>query len=373
MSEQKLMKDQLADQAITQISQALAACLTDFPQQAFIRQALDGLEELELKQRVNHIIVVLAAYLPVDFIQAAEVLIAVKQYWLGLPSVDKWGDFTAWPFIDYVAVYGINEPRLALDVLKILTPVFSAEFAVRAFIELHFDISHQQLMLWTTDADPHIRRLASEGSRSRLPWGKRLSQVCNNPDPIFPILEKLKDDTSLYVRRSVANSLNDIAKDHPEKVINLCQSWSVNASIERQWLIRHALRTLVKSGHQDVFVLLGYSKNPQIIVSQFSLTDTRIVLGDFIGIEVLVKSASLDTQKIVIDYKIHHIKANGLTTTKVFKWKNISLLSQQAMTLNKRHLFKLITTRRYYPGRHTVEILINGVSYGSADFELQIV
>lgn len=372
MGEHKLIKDQLAEQAVIHISQALTTCLTDFPQQHFINQALSGLEELELKQRVDHIILVLAAYLPADFIQAAKVLIAIKEYWLCLPDSDKWQGYTAWPLIDYVAVYGSNEPTLALDVLKILTPVFSAEFAIRTFIDLHFDTTYQQLMLWTSDDDEHVRRLASEGCRPRLPWGKRLTEFCDNPEPIFPILEQLKDDSSLYVRRSVANNLNDIAKDHPAKVISLCQSWSVDASIERQWLIRHALRMLVKLGYKDVFILLGYSQYPKVMLSKFSLSETKLVLGDFLGIEVLLQSESLETQKLVIDYKIHHIKANGLTTTKVFKWKNITLLNQQTITLTKRHPFKIITSRQYYTGIHTVELLINGVCYASSDFELLI-
>lgn len=372
MSEQKLMKDQLGEQAVIEISQALSVCLTDFPQQQFTNQALNGLGELELKQRVDHLIVILADYLPIDFAEAAGVLISINDYYFTLSSTNKWGDFTAWPLVDYVAVYGLNQPNIALNVLKKLTPLFSAEFAIRAFIDLHYDMTYYQLMLWATDADEHVRRLASEGSRPRLPWGKRLTKFCDNPDPLFQILEQLKDDASLYVRRSVANNLNDIAKDHPDKVISLCQSWSVNASVERQWLIRHALRTLVKLGHQDAFPLLGYSKVPQVRLSKFRLTKTRVVLGHFLEIEVLLQSETIENQKLVIDYKIHHIKANGSRTSKVFKWKNVNLEGSQLLSLSKNHRFKVITTRQYYAGTHTVEVLINGVRYGSEDFELLI-
>lgn len=372
MSEQKLMKDMLGEQAISQISQVLAICLIDFPQQQFIKQALAGLNELELKQRVDHLVVVLADYLPEDFADAADVLISVKHHWPKQSSTDSWGSFTAWPLVDYVSAYGLHQPKIALNVLKILTPLFSAEFAIRPFITQHFEITYQHLLNWTSDSDEHVRRLASEGSRPRLPWGKRLTQFCDNPAPIFPILEQLKDDASLYVRRSIANNLNDIAKDHPGIVLRLCESWSVDASAERQWLIRHALRSLVKSGYSAAFVLLGYSSDPQITIPIFKVMETSVMLGNNLKIETLLKSESVEIQKLVIDYRIHHVKANGTRTSKVFKWKNITLHGQQTIALNKRHPFKIITTRKYYAGSHVIELLINGVSYASAEFELRL-
>tara|TARA_R110002049_G_scaffold31896_4_gene107135 strand:+ start:1705 stop:2826 length:1122 start_codon:yes stop_codon:yes gene_type:complete len=372
MSEQKLMKDMLGKQAISEISQALAMCLTDFPQQQFIKQALAGLEYLELKQRVDHLITVLADYLPADFSEAAEVLISVKYHWKTQSQAEETESFAAWPLIDYVAVYGLNHPETALNVLKNLTSLFSAEFAIRAFIVKHFDITYLHLLRWASDTDEHVRRLASEGCRPRLPWGKRLTQFCDNPVPIVPILELLKDDASLYVRRSVANNLNDIAKDHPTMVIDLCQSWFINASVERQWLIRHALRSLVKSGCPEAFVLLGYSSKPQISLAVFKLIETKVMLGENLEITVLLKSESMETQKVVIDYRIHHVKANDSSTSKVFKWKNISLHGNQTIELKKLHPFKIITTRKYYAGIHKVELLINGVSYASAEFELRL-
>ena len=170
----------------------------------------------------------------------------------------------------------------------------------------------------------------------------------------------------------MANSLNDIAKDHPEQVIKLCQSWLVDASTERQWLIRHALRSLVKKGHPEVFVLLGYSEHPQVTLPIFKLVDTTILLGDNLEIEAVLQSESVETQKLVIDYKIHHVKANGTTSSKVFKWKNIILHGNTDLALKKRHPFKVITTRQYYAGMHCVELLINGVSYASTEFELRL-
>jgi len=370
MDKPQLIKDQLGQHAVITLSQTLSNVMDGFPAEQFIIDANAGFDELALKQRVSHLITVLANYLPVDFIGAAKVLIAIKLHWQQTDANASWSSFTVWPLIDYVAVYGLEQPELALNVLKTLTPLFTAEFALRPFIEQHFELTYRHLLTWCNDEDAHVRRLASEGIRPRLPWGKQLSQLRKDPQAIFQILELLKDDSSLYVQKSVANNLNDIAKDHPEKVIKLCQQWQRDATDERFWIIRHGLRSLVKAGRADVFPLLGYSEKLAIKIAQFKLAETEIKVGQNLTISVLLLSRSTDRQKMVIDYRIYHVKANGTLTNKVFKWRNISLAPQQAVALQKRHSFKLISTRKYYAGKHAIELLINGVSYGKIKFNL---
>ncbi|MFW5450811.1 MAG: DNA alkylation repair protein [Methylophagaceae bacterium] len=366
------MKLGLDIDAIGRISDVLVAIDSDFPSQDFIKDALTGLDDLELKQRVDHLIAILAKYLPTDFAQAAAILLQVKQYWDWGDDNDALSSFAAWPLTDYVAVYGINQPEIALTVLPEVTALFTAEFAIRPFIEQHFDLTYRQLLVWSQNDDEHIRRLASEGIRPRLPWGKRLSQLCDDPDVIFPLLDQLKDDTSLYVRKSVANNLNDIAKDHPNKVIEKCQQWMIDAPVERQWLIRHALRGLIKAGNAKVFPLLGYTQVPQLKVMGFDLAETSITLGQSLALSLTLLSQSSEVQTLVVDYKIHHVKANGTTSGKVFKWKNITLLPQQSLSLEKQHSFKKIRTRKYYSGVHGIELLINGVPRFQAEFHLMM-
>lgn len=325
MSEQRLMKDSLGTDAVARIAHVLSAIIDDFPAKAFTQEALSGLDALELKQRVDHLIHVLAQFLPANFHLSAAILLQLKQHWDWGDESDALSSFAAWPLIDYVAHYGRDEPELALHVLKELTPLFSAEFAIRPFIEQHFDITYQHLLLWCSDDDEHVRRLASEGMRPRLPWGVRLKQFCDDPQAIFPLLELLKDDPSVYVRKSVANNLNDISKDNPDEVIKLCQRWLKNASLERQFIIRQALRTLVKSGRQDVFPLLGYTAKPKVELIKLSVNENRIKLGDAVEFSVELKSTSKQEQGMVLDYAVHHVKANGTHTAKVFKWKNITL------------------------------------------------
>lgn len=370
MGEQRLMKSGLSTGAVKRICAVLTEIIDDFPSQSFSDDAVKDLDDLALKQRVGYLIDVLADYLPTDFEKTADILLQVKQHWDWGDNNDALSGFAAWPLIDYVAVHGLNHPSLALAVLKDLTSLFSAEFAIRPFITEHFDISYAILLAWTADSDEHVRRLASEGMRPRLPWGKRLNQFCDDPDAIFPILERLKDDTSLYVRKSVANNLNDISKDNPDKVIALCEDWNQVATSERKWIIRQALRSLVKEGREEVFPLLGYSENVELSVKSFELESKVVQLGQHLEVKVSLSSSSAQEQKLVLDYKIHHMKANGKISSKVFKWKNITLAAGQTESLYKQHPFKIISTRQYYEGEHSIELLINGKTFGIQIFEL---
>lgn len=370
MSEQQLMKSGLGTNAVDRICAVLTDIIADFPVEKFREEALGELEQLELKQRVDYLIAVLANYLPEDFEETAEILLQVKQYWDWGDTDDALSSFAAWPLIDYVAAYGLNHPQQSLMVLKKLTSLFSAEFAIRPFIEQHFTLTYQMLLHWCDDDNEHVRRLACEGIRPRLPWGKRLTRLCDNPDAIFAIVEKLKDDSSLYVRKSVANNLNDISKDNPDKVIALCQQWNQDSSVKRDWIIKQALRSLVKQGREEVFPLLGYTVQPRLTVETFELNKQTIHIGSSLQIGILIHSTINQEQNVVIDYKIHHVKANGSMNAKVFKWKNSSLQAGQDLALTKIHSFKLLSTRKYYPGEHKVELLINGKPYAEQLFQL---
>jgi 3-methyladenine DNA glycosylase AlkC len=370
MAEQRLMKDGLGAAAVERIAESFVRIMPGFSKQKFINDALSELQALELKGRVRHIINVLNTYLPDDFAKTAETLIRLKPNWIPGDPDDNLSGFAAWPIIDYVGEHGLDHPKKALEVLKELTSMFSAEFAIRPFIIEHFELTFQTLDKWCTDPDEHVRRLVSEGSRPRLPWGQQLPQFIEDPAPVFHLLEKLKDDPSEYVRRSVANNLNDISKDHPEAVIACCKRWKMNASPERQWIIRHATRTLVKAGHPEVFGLLGYTENPKLAFKRLNVSPKAIQLGEFIEFSFQLQSTSSKTQTIVIDYAIHHMKANGQTSPKVFKFRTLKIAPGETIELIKRHAIKPITTRKYYSGEHAVEILINGKTFGRVGFTL---
>ncbi|MEH6605464.1 MAG: hypothetical protein V7711_07785 [Pseudomonadales bacterium] len=364
------MKNGLAKPAVQRMASALEQLLPDFERKKFTSRALKGLDKLELKERVSHLIEVLHGVFPPDFIETAVLLKQLPAAWnYGNPD-DAFRGFAAWPFIDYVGVHGLSQPEAALDTLKELTSMFSAEFAIRPFLIAHPEICQKHLDAWVNNEDDHLRRLVSEGTRPRLPWGMQLKPFIIDPSPNLPLLEILKDDDSLYVRRSVANHLNDIAKDHPDLVIDICKRWYTDASPEVHWVIKHATRTLVKAGHPDVFPLLGYSTNLQLAKLGIQLTKDRLQLGEPLNFEIALKSTSANNQKMVIDFAIHFVKANGLQKAKVFKLKSVDLAPHQTLILTKSHPIKPISTRKYYSGKHKLEILANGKSLGCYEFLL---
>ncbi len=371
----ELMKNGLGPAAIERISNALSKTITlsqSFDRAAFIQQATSPLETLELKERVLHVIETLHQFLPRKFEQAVNCLLELPEVWNSGDPDDPLRSFAAWPIIDYVGAHGVDHPALALPALRHLTQLFSAEFAIRPFLLKHPELCHQHFERWVDDDSEHVRRLVSEGTRPRLPWGIQLKPYILDPTDNIRWLEALKDDRSLYVRRSVANHLNDISKDHPQTVIELCQSWYPDANDDVKWLIKHALRSLIKSGQPEVFPLLGYSKSVNIEAPKLTLGCDKIALGDCLEFEISLTSAANKPQKLVVDFALHLMKANGKTAPKVFKWKAVTLQPQQTLNIQKRHAIKAITTRRYYSGEQRLEILINGKAVAETDFELKI-
>lgn len=380
----ELMKNGLAKPAVMRIAKALNKVVQGFSEDDFIEQCLVDLEQRELKQRVQHFIGVMHQFMPDDFTLAAPLLIKLKPHWDHGDENDALRSFAAWPLVDYVAEYGLAHAEISLNVLKELTSLFSAEFAIRPFIVKYPQLCQQSFLLWATDKSEDIRRLVSEGTRPKLPWGMQLNCFVEDPTPNIILLTMLKNDPSLYVRRSVANHLNDISKDHPHIVINTCKQWQqeikalnnngIDQNAQNQknmhWLIKHATRTLIKASYSDAFGLLGFTDKPQITVSNLNLSSKSIAIGDSLNFDFELKSTSSQQQKLVIDFIIHFVKANGKQRGKVFKLKNITLKADQRLTLTKKHSFKIISTRKYYIGEHSVEILINGKSMGKINFIL---
>ena len=372
MTERKLMKDGFDKPAILRISKVLRNTLPDFDEKGFQEQALDGIEKLELKQRVSHLIFVLHSYLPGDFKKAAKALSQIPRCWDGGDENDPLAGFAAWPLIDYVGEYGLGHTAISLKLLRSLTPLFSAEFAIRPFIQQHFELTYKHLKVWCNDANEHVRRLVSEGTRPRLPWGQRLPRFIRNPRPVIDLLERIKDDSSEYVRRSVANNLNDISKDNPELVLRICREWNKTTTNERKWIIRRAARSLVRAGNPEVFPLLGYTDKPKITIRNLCLDRKLVKIGETLSFSFDIASASKTGQSFVLDYAVYYMKANKKTSPKVFKLKTMTLDPDETATVTKTHSFKAVTTRKHYEGEHGIELLINGVPYGFLKFDLAV-
>lgn len=377
MTEQMLMKDGLGARAIDRIALGIQSAWPKFDSQSFTQKANTGIDSLELKQRVQHLIQVLNQFLPNDFEESAAILSRTPDNWdFGDPN-DPIRSFAAWPIIDYAAEFGLEHPETSLALLKRLTSLFSAEFAIRPFILRHPDLCFVEFETWVNDADHHVRRLVSEGSRPRLPWGMRLKPFCEDPAMLLPLLEWLNNDPSEYVRRSVANNINDITKDNPDIAVELCRNWmykgdgtSDETSDETKWIIRHAMRSLIKDGRPDVFPLLGFTAKPKLKVDGITLQSNKIKLGESLVFATEIQSDAKTSQRLAIDFAIHHRKANGSLSAKVFKWKELELKPGQSLKIDKKHGIRKISTRAYYSGLHQLELIINGETLASQDFHL---
>ncbi|CAA0082633.1 putative protein YhaZ [BD1-7 clade bacterium] len=384
-----LMKDKLAEREIGLIAGLLKQAWPAFNADGFIRMAEDELDQRELKDRVRHIIAAMQYHLPDDFVETVEILQRLPALWPH--SLDdeaaSFSEFAGWPLVDFVAVAGIDQPEIALPLLGELTGLFSAEFAIRSFIAADWPLTLSFLQQWQQSDNHHQRRLVSEGTRPRLPWGERLPAFIDDPTPVLGLLESMVDDSSETVRRSVANNLNDIGKDHPGRVTAFLKPFSdvhddstnktanektdKNASKQRQRLVRHALRSLIKAGDTDALALIGVRADVSVQLSGFNGSES-VCLGDVLAFDFQLKSTAEEAQMLVIDFAIHFVKANGTTSAKVFKLKTLELAAGKTLSVTKKHLLKPITTRVYYPGLHRLEIFVNGKSYMQHAFDLVI-
>lgn len=341
----------------------------------FVAEATDNLPALELKERSNQIRKALHTCLPDDFRQACDILLAslhpdddvdISNLTMDEAGIRGWATM---PMSDFVGDAGLDDFDHGMDVLRDMTKRGTSELAVRAFI-LHDPARAMRHMLeWAGDPNYHVRRLASEGCRPRLPWAVRLPGFIADPEPVLAVLVRLKDDPVEYVRRSVANNLNDIAKDHPDQVADMACNWMRDAGKARAKLVRHACRTLIKQGHKGALAALGFA-DAAVCLDRLQIRTPVVEYGGALEFDFDLTSTGKESQSLIFDYVIHHRKANGETSPKVFKGKAFTLTAGRSMTIARKHPIRPITTRVYYPGTHALEIQINGTSVGRAEFEL---
>lgn len=359
------LKNLLHPALVATMAEFIAVNAGAFDKARFFGLATRDMEQLELMQRSIQIRDALVETLPAEFARAAAILSA------SLPQVGRSG-LTGWallPVSQFVAQRGLNDFDLSFDLLKQLTPHFTAEFGIRPFIDADQDRALATIRRWTEDENHHVRRLASEGTRPRLPWAMRLPALMRDPQPILPILTALLDDPEEYVRRSVANSLNDIAKDHPDLVADFVARHVEGASAERRQLLRHASRTLLKKGHAAALANFGFAPLSGIIAT-LNIQTGSVDFGSPLAFTLAVTNQGAASQQVMIDYAIHHRKANGSLAPKVFKWRSLTLTPGETVEMPRQHAIRAITTRQYYPGGHRLEILANGAVLAGGDFQL---
>ncbi|WP_322964136.1 DNA alkylation repair protein [Sphingomonas fuzhouensis] len=358
-----LLKDILGPQAVTVIADAGAAASADFDHTAFSDAALAGLDRLSIMERVRHIADALHTALPPDYMTALPIVRAMG------PRLTH--GFQAIAVTEFVARHGLGHVDLSMAALADLTRFGSAEFAIRPFLAQDDDRTLAQMRRWTRDDDPHVRRLASEGSRPRLPWATRVPGLKDDPTRAAPILDALKSDPSPYVRKSVANHLNDISKDRPDWLLDHVSAWPTGDP-HTAWIIRHGLRTLIKQGDPRALALVGARQDVAVRVDQFTVTPPIVHLGEPIAIMVALSSLAPVGQRLVVDYRVHYARGQGKTAAKVFKLKTFDLAASASAAFGIRQVIRDFSTRRHHPGRHAVELLVNGQTMAHAAFELVV-
>ncbi|MCH9024646.1 MAG: DNA alkylation repair protein [candidate division Zixibacteria bacterium] len=348
----RLWKDHLDKNAVSVFGKQITEVYPKFNQKKYAIAVLsDGFLKLELKERLNRMSEALASFLPSNYDSAVKILIE---------AAPKVGTFENWALTIYVEKFGLKHFKSSVHAMQELTKYGTSEFAIRPFMIQHTVKMLPILMKWTESPNEHIRRLAAEGSRPRGVWVAHIEAFKKDARPVIEILAKLKSDESLYVRKAVANNLNDISKEHPDLVAKTCQKWQEDNHTHTDWIIKHGCRTLVKNGHPEVMKLFGFANKPNVRIKLFSIRPSRINIGGMATLVLKLSTGQKSKQKLSIDYRVYFVSKNGFKSKRLFKWAVKSIDNQSNLTLEKRQSFIDQLTRKHFPGAHKIEVLING-------------
>lgn len=339
---------------------SLAAVLGKAPKVKAVARELDGVGFSDRGRLVRD---ALLADLPADYASFEK---AIRQ----AMTDARFTGWMIWPVTEAVAVRAVPDGfDQGLALVADLTSRLTGEFALRTFLAADLDRTLKAALRWTDSPDEHVRRLASEGTRPRLPWARRVPAILDDPQSTVPILDALHLDPSPYVRRSVANHLNDISRGDPALAVEVATRWL--ATPDAAAVVRHALRTLVKAADPGALALLGFPPPAALAVVGPTLGATELRVGDELPFEFTLRNDGGDEVRLAVDYVVHHRKANGTLTPKVFKLTTRTLAAGETVTISRRHSFRPITTRVYHTGEHALELQVNGRTFGRTSFRLQ--
>ena len=360
-----LLKNLYHYESLHKLALSIQAVHSPFQVDEFVGNIMDETwDGLELKARTRQITLNLGKYLPADYKQALGVIDQVVDNY---PK--EFNDFTFLFFPDFVEVYGQDECHwdLSMAALERYTSSSSSEFAVRPFIINHEERMMAQMSAWAKHENEHVRRLASEGCRPSLPWGQALVSFKKDPSPVLAVLEQLKADPSLYVRKSVANNLNDISKTHPDLVAKIARDW-YGKNIHTDWIVKHGCRTLLKNGNRDVLAIFGFADAACINVTDFMVGTPSLLIGQDMCFSFQIEAEK--GTKVRLEYAIDYVKANGKQSRKIFQISELSFKEKGKRAYAKTHSFADVSTRKHYPGIHSVTLIVCGMERGTLDFEV---
>jgi 3-methyladenine DNA glycosylase AlkC len=323
-------------------------------------------KDRELKSRMRHIATVLKYFLPADFPEACEIIINI----VNEVKAGKEGMSLQYMVLaDYVEQFGLEHLKDSIKAMEVITQYASCEFAVRSFIIRNPDKMMKQMLLWSKHSSFMVRRFASEGCRPLLPWAIVLHDLKSDPSPILPILEILKDDESEFVRKSVANNLNDISKNQPQIVIDITKKWK-DKSKNTDWILKHGCRTLLKQGNSKVLELFGFGNTDGLAAKNFSIENKKVKMGKELSFRFDLQNSYKEDLLVRLEYAVYLLRANGKHNKKVFKISEKRYPADSTSKVMRKHSFRKVTTRRYYPGLHKISIILNGKEFQMHEFEL---
>lgn len=332
-----------------------------FSTEGFYKDATQNLAALELNGRMRQTSVALRKHLPQSYGETLSVLFAV------IPHINA--GYANLVFPDFVGLYGHDDFDASMAALKFFTQFGSSEFAIREFLKRDFKKTIAVMHQWAGDTNHHVRRLASEGSRPRLPWSFKLDAVIADPSLTLPILEKLRADDELYVRKSVANHLNDFSKSHAQLLIQTVKKWDLSNE-HTAWIVKHACRTLIKKGDPAALAVFAFEKDTRVSVRNLKLAASKIKIGGVLDFSFAVVSQKKKPQKLAIDFTVYYRKKSGELSPKVFKLKEIVLGPGETFSCRKTQRMQNFTTRKHYPGKHRLVVTINGHKLAEKTFAL---
>ncbi|MFN0031696.1 MAG: DNA alkylation repair protein [Flavobacteriales bacterium] len=350
-------------QKMEQVASVIKSNFKSFNEEKFIAHfKTKTWNEAELKARVRLIAQALHDTLLADYKRAIDILIPASH----MLSLGYFGVF----FSDFVEQYGQDDWDTSMRALSEFTKTSTAEFAIRPFIVKDENLAMKQMHEWSKDKNHHIRRLSSEGCRPRLPWGMKLHSFVKDPSPVLSILENLKNDDELYVRKSVANNLNDISKDNPEIALATAKKW-IGKTPHTDWIVSHAMRGLLKAGNKDALALFGHADAKGLSIKALNLSNQKIKLGDVLQFNFEVENKNSPAKDCRIEYAVDYVKANGTHSRKVFQITK-AVLNKGTHAFTRTQRMQDFTTRKHYSGQHHLHILLNGEVKASASFMLKI-
>jgi 3-methyladenine DNA glycosylase AlkC len=343
----------------------LKEVIPQFEERKFVHTVFDTRwPELELKQRTRQVTKALHSCLPVEFPKAMEMVVSISH----LLRKDKAHE-QMYPFIflpEYIELYGMNHFELSMKAIEESTKLVSAEFAIRPFIVRYPKETMKYMLRWSQHSEASVRRLSSEGCRPRLPWAIALPEFKKDPSPILPILENLKTDTSEYVRRSVANNLNDIAKDHPDLALKIAKKWR-GKNPATDWIVKHGCRTLLKRGNEAILDLHGFNPQSKAGIKDLQAT-AKVSIGDHLEFSFMFISREKSSSRFRLEYAIDYQTLSGKVSKKIFKVTENTFEPSLPYYFKRKQSFKDFTTRKHFKGKHCLRILSNGKELASTEF-----